>query len=473
MKRHNKEAFSIQFLQLVDVVVVAGALALAVPVRDLLVPLLKLVPTMKVDAPGGIDVSNVSWLVFGMIPFVPLALERFRFYDHLRSTSASERYWQIIRALLLVAAGFAIVALVTKAPPQNRSYLATSAFLASVALLGRAAVVRSVLMRRQGDPNLKRRVVLVGSDRSIREWLEEINLEYKESFHVVGHFNCQTGKLDELESMLVDHAVERVFFLTRKSSFEKVSMAVELCEVMGVESCIHTNFIRARIASPSFENVLGVPMLVLRTTPTLSWAVFAKSLFDRVAAFLLIIVTFPLWVLAAIGIVLSDRGPVFFRQDRAGRYGKPFQMWKFRTMCTDAEQKLKELKESQGNQMSGPVFKLDYDPRIFPFGRWLRKTSIDELPQLLNVLMGEMSLVGPRPMACYELPDIEKSKHRRKLSVKPGITCIWQVEGRNTITDFDEWVDLDLKYIDNWSFWLDVKLLLKTVPAVLFSKGAK
>jgi lipopolysaccharide/colanic/teichoic acid biosynthesis glycosyltransferase len=148
-------------------------------------------------------------------------------------------------------------------------------------------------------------------------------------------------------------------------------------------------------------------------------------------------------------------------------------MWKFRTMIVDADKKLEELKQQAGNQMSGPVFKLENDPRIFPFGHLLRKFSIDEFPQFMNVLMGEMSLVGPRPMAMYELPNIERSEHRRKLSVKPGLTCIWQVSGRNQITSFEEWVDLDLKYIDNWSLWLDIKLLVQTIPAVLFAKGAK
>jgi lipopolysaccharide/colanic/teichoic acid biosynthesis glycosyltransferase len=164
---------------------------------------------------------------------------------------------------------------------------------------------------------------------------------------------------------------------------------------------------------------------------------------------------------------------VFYRQERAGRYGKPFWMWKFRTMVVDAEKKLEELKQQAGNQMSGPVFKLEHDPRIFPVGRLLRKFSIDELPQLLNVLLGDMSLVGPRPMAMYELPKIERSEHRRKLSVRPGLTCIWQVSGRNQITDFDEWVSLDLQYIDRWSLWLDVKLLFLTIPAVIFARGAK
>jgi lipopolysaccharide/colanic/teichoic acid biosynthesis glycosyltransferase len=188
----------------------------------------------------------------------------------------------------------------------------------------------------------------------------------------------------------------------------------------------------------------------------------------------LILASSPFWLLAYVGVKLASPGaPVFFSQMRAGRYGKPFQMWKFRTMVANAEKMLDQVKEQHGNHMDGPVFKLDRDPRIFPFGAWLRKFSIDELPQLMNVVMGDMSLVGPRPLPLYEVEAISEVAHRRRLSVKPGITCEWQAGGRNRISSFEEWVEMDLHYIDNWSLWLDCKILLQTVPAVLCAKGAK
>lgn len=146
-------------------------------------------------------------------------------------------------------------------------------------------------------------------------------------------------------------------------------------------------------------------------------------------------------------------------------------MLKFRSMVTDAEQRKHELERL--NEMSGPVFKVTNDPRITPLGRFMRKWSLDELPQLINVLRGEMSLVGPRPLPLDEVKRFDDLAHRRRLSVKPGLTCLWQVNGRNTITDFKEWVRLDLEYIDNWTFWLDIRILIQTIPIVLRGTGAK
>jgi lipopolysaccharide/colanic/teichoic acid biosynthesis glycosyltransferase len=173
----------------------------------------------------------------------------------------------------------------------------------------------------------------------------------------------------------------------------------------------------------------------------------------------------------AVLIKITSPGPVMFRQQRSGLNGSPFSIYKFRTMVSNAEQFKHEL--AAMNEMSGPVFKVTNDPRITPIGKWLRRTSLDELPQLFNVLRGEMSLVGPRPLPVDEVKRFNDLAHRRRLSVKPGITCLWQVSGRNKISDFKDWVRLDLQYIDNWSFWLDLIILLRTVPVVLLGTGAK
>jgi exopolysaccharide biosynthesis polyprenyl glycosylphosphotransferase len=212
-------------------------------------------------------------------------------------------------------------------------------------------------------------------------------------------------------------------------------------------------------------------MLVFRSTPEISWALFLKNLADRVGAAIGLIVLSPVFLAVAIGIRLTSPGPVVFRQQRAGLHGQPFTMLKFRTMSNDAEQRKADLMEL--NEMEGPVFKIENDPRVTPLGRFLRRTSIDEFPQLWNVLRGEMSLVGPRPLPVGEVAMFESTVHRRRLSMKPGLTCLWQIRGRSSVTNFNDWVRMDLEYIDNWSLFLDLFIVLRTIPTVLLGIGAK
>jgi exopolysaccharide biosynthesis polyprenyl glycosylphosphotransferase len=287
----------------------------------------------------------------------------------------------------------------------------------------------------------------------------------------VGEIDFETEPLTVLVEALHKHSVSRVIFAGGHSHLNHLQKAIEACEVEGVEAWLVADFIKTSIARPDFDMFGSRPVIVFRTTPEISWALFIKTTIDFTGALILVILNLPLFLLASIGIMLTSPGPIIFRQNRAGKHGRPFTMYKFRTMNTDAEMRHAELVAY--NLMSGPVFKIENDPRITSFGKWLRKTSIDELPQLINVLKGTMSLVGPRPLPIYEVEKFENSAQRRRLSVKPGLTCLWQIEGRNTISDFNDWVRLDLKYIDNWSNWLDLKILLKTIPAVLFGFGAK
>ncbi len=196
-----------------------------------------------------------------------------------------------------------------------------------------------------------------------------------------------------------------------------------------------------------------------------------KQAFDYVAGSALLVVCAPLLGFVALLIRLTSPGPVLYRQTRAGLNGQPFVMFKFRSMVADAEQRQAGLAER--NEMQGPVFKVSDDPRVTALGRLLRRHSLDELPQLWNVVRGEMSLVGPRPLPVEEIRRIDNDAHRRRLSVKPGLTCLWQISGRNDIADFTDWVRLDLAYIDNWSLWLDCKILVATVPVALFGKGGR
>ena len=199
-------------------------------------------------------------------------------------------------------------------------------------------------------------------------------------------------------------------------------------------------------------------------------ALWIKRVFDLVLGTLLLVPAVPVGVVIGLFVRRTSKGPVLFRQARVGRHGEEFEILKFRTMVHDADlrkQDLKTVSEADG------LFKIRADPRVTPIGTFLRQTYLDELPQLINVMRGEMSLVGPRPLPVEEVHRFQDDAHRRRLSVPPGLTCLWQVRGRNEIDDFDDWVRLDLEYIDNWSLWLDAKILVATVPAVLLGRGGR
>jgi exopolysaccharide biosynthesis polyprenyl glycosylphosphotransferase len=225
----------------------------------------------------------------------------------------------------------------------------------------------------------------------------------------------------------------------------------------------------AKVSNVSMEFLENVPLLTFSTTPDRAFALFVKRVMDIVLSAFLLTILFPFMAVIGVLIKLTSSGPILYKQVRCGLYGRRFVLYKFRSMNEGAEDVLWEIKHL--NEMDGPVFKMRNDPRVTPLGRFLRKSSIDELPQFWNVLRGDMSLVGPRAPLPEEVKEYSRWQ-RRRLSVKPGITCLWQVSGRNEI-DFHEWMKLDLHYIDNWSLLLDLKILVRTFPVVLLCRGAR
>ena len=464
----RNEAFRIQALQLTDALLVWVAFWLGWEARDIVRIFLGM------GAEGAEAKETINWVLYIAVPFTPLVLERFGFYDHLRTKSTGRAIVQLIQGLVGIALMIGMFAVFAKLMDTRRLVLGIGFLLVFLLLLVRDRVTTIRLRRASQLESAKERVVIAGSGGEMDELLAELDSEITDGWKIVAHFDLERQSVEDLFSLLKAQSVSRVIFAAKETGFDKVARAVEACELQGVEAWIAASFIRTQIARPVFDAVGDKPMLVLRSTPELSWELLCKDLFDRVGAALLILFSLPFWIIAAVGIRLKSPGaPVFFSQMRAGRYGQPFRMLKFRTMVANAEELLETIKQEHGNQMEGPVFKLQHDPRIFPFGAWLRKLSIDELPQLLNVVAGDMSLVGPRPLPLYEVEAFCDISHRRRLSVKPGITCEWQAGGRNSISSFEDWVKMDLRYIDNWSLWLDFKILLRTIPAVLFSKGAK
>ena len=463
----RKDSFTIQVLQLTDALLVWAAFLIGGALRNAFLVWNNLSPDED-------TMAAMNWVLYIAVPFTPLILERFGFYDRLRHKPFGAAAWQITRALLGIVLFIAVFAVFTKQVGARRLSLGIGLVAVFVLLMVRDRVICAWLKRRtQSDAN-RERVIIAGSNGEMAELIADLDPEITSDWKIVDQFDLGKRGVNELFKLLKDESVSRVVFSAKNTEFEKVAQAVEACELQGVEAWIAASFIRSQIARPVFDAIGNKPMLVLRSTPELSWELLCKELIDRAGAALIILLTLPLWIVAMVGIALKSPGaPVFFSQMRAGRYGQPFRMWKFRTMVANAEELLEKIKEQHGNEMQGPVFKLNNDPRVFKFGALLRKLSIDELPQLLNVVMGDMSLVGPRPLPLYEVEAFCEISHRRRLSVRPGITCEWQAGGRNQITSFEEWVAMDLRYIDNWSLWLDLQILAKTVPAVLFGKGAK
>jgi exopolysaccharide biosynthesis polyprenyl glycosylphosphotransferase len=238
---------------------------------------------------------------------------------------------------------------------------------------------------------------------------------------------------------------------------------------VGISTSIALDLYNLHIARTRQTDFNGFPLLEFETFHAKEWELFIKRIMDIFVASLALLLFSPLMLLVAVLQKLTSKGPVFFKQTRIGLNGRRFTLYKFRSMVIDAEERKQELIEK--NEMDGPVFKIRRDPRITRLGYILRKTSIDELPQFFNVIMGTMSVVGPRPPLVSEVEDY-KVWQRRRLSLKPGITCIWQVSGRNKI-GFDQWMKMDLEYIDNWSLWLDIKILFKTLFVVMVGYGAE
>jgi len=275
------------------------------------------------------------------------------------------------------------------------------------------------------------------------------------------------GKLERLPEILHEHSVDYVVLSPKSESFEDIQQTISICETEGVEAWLIADFFRTSIARAQVDEFQEFPMLTFSTTPEISWALWAKRVMDFFGSLILLVLLSPLMLALFIAIRLTSPGPAIFRQERCTVRGRKFWMYKFRSMVTEAENLRAEL-ESR-NEMEGPVFKIKKDPRVTRVGALLRRHSLDELPQLYNVLKGDMSLVGPRPPVP---PEVDKYANwqRRRLSMRSGITCLWQISGRNTV-DFEEWMRLDLKYIDNWSLLLDLRILLKTILVVLRGTG--
>jgi len=416
------------------------------------------------------EFGRFIWLYVIIIPGVPLVLETQGFYLRPIFASRKETAWTLGKACIIVVVGVILVMFLLRIE-LARGVIILFGMISFVLVMLAEEILRVIYQSRFGQAQMRRGVILVGAPEDTRRMRADFGGSRSESMEVLAELDLNERTIADLVELLHQTSANGIIINAKHVFFGQVEKAIQACEIEGVEAWLVADFFKTQVSRTALDDFQGRPVLVFRSAPEASWQGVFKQALDLSVAFLLILLLLPVWLLVPIAIRLSSPGPVLFRQRRCGLNGAPFTMLKFRSMVSNAEQLKQEL--AALNEMGGPVFKVTNDPRVTKIGRLLRKYSIDEVPQLFNVLRGEMSLVGPRPLPVDEVRRFDDPAHRRRLSVKPGLTCLWQVSGRNKVKDFKDWVRLDLEYIDNWSLWLDVKILWRTIPVVLTGEGAR
>lgn len=435
-----------------------------------------------------LSVKISNFLIFAvMLVAWHMIFEFLGLHDSKRLASRSSEVSDLSKATLLSTAVVAGAAIVFHIRMVDAGFLANFFLLCTgSAVVSRLALRHSLASIRRRGRN-RRAMLIVGTNQRALEFTAKIENKSELAYDIIGFSDdrpClpekfrRTGHrlvcdLTSLPDFLRSNVVDEVILaLPMRSLHAHASKIAAACEEQGIVLRLLCSLFDLKQARPRAEEFEGNYVITHdRGGRSDGWGLVLKRVMDIVLSVMLLTVLAPVLVVIAIAIKLTSTGPVFFLQERLGRNKRRFRIWKFRTMVMDAEKLMHDVESL--NEVSGPVFKMRNDPRVTRLGRFLRKTSLDELPQLFNVIKGDMSLVGPRPLAVrdYELmaqtcPDWQCYR----FSVTPGITCLWQVNGRNEIP-FDQWMELDREYIKNWSLWLDFQIMFRTVPAVLKRTG--
>jgi len=390
----------------------------------------------------------------------------------------------IVKAMTLITTCFIAFGSLFSIQMITTHFLAVFWLMSNVVLASGRFTLRLIAARVRVHGKDLRNMVILGTNPRAVHFAHQIEWNPQRGYRLLGFVDDEWPGMPDLASsgfqVVSDYAglaeylrrnvVDEVAIYLPFGSFYKHSSEVALlCQQHGITMRFNSDIFGLKTTRWRADEFAGDQYIATYTGFSELWPKTAKRVLDISVAGLALLLLSPLLILAVIAIKLTSPGPVFFLQERIGLNKRRFKIFKFRTMVPNAETLMANL-ETQ-NEVTGPVFKIKNDPRITPIGKFLRRSSIDELPQLLNVLFGDMSLVGPRPLPVRDYEGFNEDWQRRRFSVKPGITCLWQVNGRSGIS-FDQWMLLDLQYMDEWSLWLDIKILAKTVPAVFRGAGA-
>lgn len=466
-------------LKLFDLVVMVFAFALAT------VPALGVGHTVRVAEFFSMRVKVGNFFIFlGLLILWHSLFSVFGLYASRRLSSRLAEAIDVAKATVLGTFCLWVVSLVFHIRMASPLFLGVFLAFSSLMLICSRLTLRALLARTRVHGRNLRHMLIVGTNARAIEFADKIQARPELGYRVIGfadqHWDgidrlrvrgyTLVSDLDSLPEFLRTSVVDEVVIaLPIRSYHDAASRVAALCERQGILFRVLTNIFNLKMARSRAEELEGDSWITHYTGVSEGWPLVVKRMVDFTIALITLLVVFPVMLLAALSIKLTSRGPIFFAQKRVGHNKREFMIYKFRTMVVDAEKEMERLQHL--NEVSGPVFKIKRDPRITPIGRFLRKTSIDELPQLFNVLKGDMSLVGPRPLPVRDYQGFSEDWHRRRFTVRPGITCLWQVNGRTSIA-FEQWMELDMQYIDKWSLWLDLKILAKTIPAVLRGSGA-
>ena len=464
---------------LVDLALTSGAFFAAFFIRDVVLPWVA-----PQQFPTGLFPLSEYLKVYPFVLVIwSVLLFSYHSYHSHRTIPLTKETLTILRVVAIGNLLLATLAYLLPLRQLSRVWFVVFAVLSTILLVAEKILLR-VLARYVRSKGLNYRTVLiVGTGRRALDVARMIVNHKYWGYKILGFVSDGHrlsngwaryrifGAVPDLKKILEQgHAepIDEIVFAVTRKKLDEMKQIFLMCEELGIRTRVAMNFFQNRVARMEVEEIEGIPFLTFTTTPSDETELAFKRALDVAVSTLILLLTAPVLLIAALAIRLTSPGSILFKQERIGLNGRIFTLYKFRTMIEDAHERRGEV--THLNEMSGPVFKAKDDPRITAVGRWMRRFSLDEIPQLWNVLKGDMSLVGPRPPIPEEVASYHRW-HRRRLSMKPGLTCLWQVSGRNQV-DFDRWMQMDLQYIDNWSPSLDLKILLRTIPAVLSGRGA-